>query len=293
MNTSIKFILFCFFSQSFIFSQALTKIKKLDNKLHEISGLANFKDTCLIAHNDGGNAPIIYFLNFQGEIFHEVQVSNAKNIDWEDITIDPNGNIYIADIGNNSNKRKDLCIYKIKSDSLLFLNQIEAEKISFSYADQNDFPPQKDNLNFDAEALAFFQNELYIFTKCRTEPYSGITRVYKLPTEAGTYVLEIFLEIQLKSRRMKLDGVTAADFKSDTLYLMTYSGIEIYSSKENNFVKIKRKSFKKLTQKEALCLVNDVIFIADEKYKSIYDAKLYKLKINHYGLKVHRFGQED
>jgi hypothetical protein len=60
---------------------------------------------------------------------------------------------------------------------------------------------------------------------------------------------------------------------------LTYSGIEIFSFKENKFDKIKRKSFKKLTQKEALCLVNDVIFIADEKYKSIFVAKLYKLKI--------------
>jgi hypothetical protein len=190
MNTWIKIFLTCLFFQSFIFSQTLTKIKKLDNKLHEISGLAKLNDSCLIAHNDGGNKAVLFLLNFEGEIIHEVEISNAKNVDWEDITIDSKGSIYIADIGNNSNKRKDLCIYKIKSDSLLFVNTIKAEKISFSYADQNDFPPQKDNLNFDAEALAFFNEELYIFTKCRTEPYSGITRVYKIPTEAGTYVSE-------------------------------------------------------------------------------------------------------
>lgn len=277
---SLKGLIFftLFFLPFFSFSQNdKTKIK-LSQKLNEISGLIKFNDTCLIAHNDGGNHPILFFLNLNGKIIHELEITNAKNVDWEDITIDPTGNIYIADIGNNSNKRKDLCIYKIKSDSLLYLTKIEAEIILFSYAEQVDFPPVKLYKNFDAEALAYYRDELYIFTKCRTEPYSGITQIYKLPTKPGTYVIEKSGEIQLKSRRMKMDGVTAADFNSDTLYLLTYSGIEVFSYTEDKFHKIKRKSFNKLTQKEALCVINDEIFIADEKFKSIFEAKLYRLK---------------
>jgi sugar lactone lactonase YvrE len=40
------------------------------------------------------------------------------NIDWEDITKDKDGNLYVGDFGNNDNERKDLCIYKIDKKSL-------------------------------------------------------------------------------------------------------------------------------------------------------------------------------
>ena len=34
-----------------------------------------------------------------------------KNVDWEDLTQDDKGYIYIADTGNNNNKRRELDIY--------------------------------------------------------------------------------------------------------------------------------------------------------------------------------------
>ncbi|MFN5417228.1 MAG: hypothetical protein ACK5B9_09240, partial [Flavobacteriia bacterium] len=114
-------------------------------------------DSCLVAINDGGNKPILFVLNFKGEIIHEVNIKDAKNKDWEDLTIDDQGNIYIADIGNNLNQRKDLCIYKVNSDSILFKNELSCEEIIFQYEDQTSFPPNKDQFNFDSEAIAYFQ----------------------------------------------------------------------------------------------------------------------------------------
>ncbi|RYZ83321.1 MAG: hypothetical protein EOP04_20195, partial [Proteobacteria bacterium] len=67
---------------------------------------------------DSGNKNIVYGLNLEGKIAHEITVSNAKNIDWEDLTSDENGNLYVGDFGNNDNTRKDLCIYKIEASSL-------------------------------------------------------------------------------------------------------------------------------------------------------------------------------
>jgi hypothetical protein len=81
---------------------------------------------------------------------------------------------------------------------------------------------------------------------------------------------------------MKLDGVTAADFHKDKCIILTYSGIEVFEFGENKFLKftnLYRNSFLKLTQKEALCVHKNYIYLADEKVKSVFDAKLYKLKI--------------
>jgi hypothetical protein len=66
---------------------------------------------------DSGNANKIYGLN-QRENSKKHHYQNAENIDWEEITKDKEGNLYIGDFGNNENKREDLCIYKIAKDSL-------------------------------------------------------------------------------------------------------------------------------------------------------------------------------
>lgn len=275
----IKAFFCCVFFTSTFFSQSLDKITKLDKKLNEISGLEVLNDSCLLAINDSGNKPVLFVLNLKGKIIHEVKISNATNVDWEDLTIDDKGNIYIADIGNNLNLRKNLCIYKVKADSLLFKTELKAEKISFEYEDQNAFPPDSTNLNFDAEAIACFENELYIFSKCRSIPYSGKSNVYKLSCEAGNQKAHKIHSLQLKNRKMRLDGVTAAEFDGGICYVLTYSGIEVFSFYAGKFVKEKRIKFKILSQKEALCKKGNYLYLADEKVKSVLDPKLYRLKI--------------
>ena len=39
--------------------------------------------------------------------------TNALNIDWEDLTSDSIGNIYIGDFGDNKKERKTYVIYKV------------------------------------------------------------------------------------------------------------------------------------------------------------------------------------
>ena len=69
---------------------------------------------------DSGNANEIYGLNFEnGAIEKTLTIENTENIDWEDITKDKEGNLYIGDFGNNDNERKDLCIYKMDKKSVI------------------------------------------------------------------------------------------------------------------------------------------------------------------------------
>jgi len=280
---STKIFLLVASFQHLAYSQSLEKIAKLDSRLKEISGLTFLNDTVLIAHNDSGNEAVLYFLDLKGKIIHQTLVSNAKNVDWEDISTNGKGTIFIADIGNNANKRKNLKIYCVASDSILYKEETEAKIIELSYEDQKEFPPSHEQLHYDAEALSFYNDSLYIFTKSHSKPFDGLTSCYKLPAKPGTYMLKAIQVIQLKERHESFDSVSAAEILGDKCYLLTYSGIEVFSLNKNpgiqeTFSHEKRISFLKLTQKEALTVNKDFIYIADEHNKTLGGKNLYKLQ---------------
>ena len=140
-------------------------IASLPDALEEVSGIEKTIDTEILwMHNDSGNKPKVYGLNTIGEIVREIRLE-ADNIDWEDITSDTQGNLYIADFGYNKNNRKDLRILKINKSDLLGNNRVIPEIISFSYPKQKKFPPKKKKRFFDAESLVYYNGSLYIFTK--------------------------------------------------------------------------------------------------------------------------------
>ncbi|WP_243389575.1 hypothetical protein [Flavobacterium cyanobacteriorum] len=79
--------------------------------LSEVSGI-EYTGNALWAIEDSGNKNILYRLSDAGEITAQIAIA-CKNKDWEDITSDTEGNLYIGDFGNNDNDRDDLAIYKI------------------------------------------------------------------------------------------------------------------------------------------------------------------------------------
>ena len=123
MKIQIFLIILLFTGNSF--SQKLEKIAKLPDSMKEISGLCFLNDTVLVGHNDSGNEPILYFLNLKGQKIHQVEVLEAKNNDWEDITADGKGHLYIGDIGNNNNSRKKLRIYKVSTWNILKKKEVK------------------------------------------------------------------------------------------------------------------------------------------------------------------------
>jgi hypothetical protein len=166
-------------------AQQLSSITTLDNALKETSGLI-FLDNRLITHNDSGREPALYEIDStSGKITRKVVVSNASNVDWEDICHDGTY-IYIGDIGNNQGTRTDLKIYRLLiSDYLNTTNDtVTVDVISYSYANQTDFTPSEFETNFDAEALIAFNDSLYIFTKNWGNLQSNI---YAIPKKPGTY----------------------------------------------------------------------------------------------------------
>ena len=274
-------IVISFLITIFASAQKIQKVAKLPEIVTESSGLIIYNDSLFITHNDSGDKPMLYFFNKKGKLIHQVIVSNAKNIDWEDITKDDQGNIYIADIGNNSNQRKDLVIYKIKGNNLLKNNVISSESIEISYEEQSDFPPKDEQLNFDAEGLGFHNDSLWILTKCRTIPFEGNTYIYKVPTKTGKYKLKRKTQLFIGKDGFTKDAVTGLDIYNDKLYLLTYNRILIYSIIKNKLEFENQYFTKPYSQKEAVVVKNNnEIYLTDESTKILGGGYLYKLTID-------------
>ena len=276
MKNGIIFLFSCF--SLLAFSQ---KSIILSDELKEISGLQYLNDTLLVAHNDGGNTPMIYFLNpNSGKIIKRVVLKNTKNVDWEDMAM--NGNyLYIGDFGNNNNKRKNLTIYRFSWKDALKQDSISTDLMTIAYADQMAFPPENKALNFDAECLAFADGYLWIFTKNRTEPFDGVSNVYRVKFQENTHaVLKKEYSIKIGSKGWMFDSVTGGDFAYGYFYLTTYNRVLKYLFSEGKFTLVKQYKYNEYNQKEAITVIkDDQIYVANEFQKVLGKQKLYCISL--------------
>lgn len=237
-------------------------------------------DSTIVAVNDGGNEPLLYVLDLKGNIQSVVKVENAKNNDWEDITVDDNY-VYIGDIGNNNNTRKNLVIYKVKITDILDKKTVKPEKITFNYSEQTAFPPERDGRFFDAEALANLDDTLYIFTKNRAKPTNGNCLVYKIPTKPGDYSVSKSAEIFIGKGGFWADALTAADIVDGEFFLMTYNRVIIKKLVDGKFVGEENINFKTFSQKESLVVKSKLeIYVADEKQVMLGGPRMYHIDVN-------------
>ncbi len=90
-------------------------IFNLSDKVDECSGIVASRayPGVFWTHEDGGLSNNLYAVDEKGDFLFKTDVAGAKNVDWEDIAIDDEGFLYIADVGNNKNKREDLLVYKV------------------------------------------------------------------------------------------------------------------------------------------------------------------------------------
>jgi hypothetical protein len=262
-----------------VYSQKL-KSYKLDDELKEISGLESINDTLFLCHNDGGNEPLIYLINQKGKILKTCTIRNAKNTDWEDLTKDDNGNLYIADIGNNANKRKKVRILKVSIDSILRFDAVNAAVFSFSYPDQTEFPPASSELHYDAESISFFKDSLWIFTKCRAIPFDGKSKVYAIhPRDLIDASWEFKGEIIPGTKSWKYDSFTSSTVYRDTFYTLTYNKLMKYRRTTTSFQLVKKKRFLKFNQRESIAITpNGSIFVANEGHWLLGKQRLINYK---------------
>ena len=261
----------------------LNPLAKFPSKIKEVSGMEISKDGKIWVIEDSGNKDKIYRVDRKGDIKESLKIDHAKNQDWEDLTMDIAGNLYIGDFGNNANKRKDLVIYKIPKEEM-DKKEPNADKIEFKYPQQKDFPPRKDSLYFDTEGFFHLNDYLYIFTKNRTRPYSGKTLIYRVPDKEGEYEAEFLGSLFLCADQDHC-SVTSADISPDgrTIALLSYGFVFLitdFSIPDFNKSSIKIIDLNMDTQIESVCFADDkTLLLADEENKH-GGRKLYEFKLN-------------
>lgn len=255
------------------------KIAELPDELQESSALVKYNDV-FISLNDSGNENVLYVFNEKGIILNKCLIKNATNVDWEALVYDGDSTLYIGDIGNNENIRKDQKIYSVSIQKVVSDSITQAEAIGFNYPDQKNFPPEEKNLYYDAETLIYRNDSLFVLTKNRTVPFDGIVKVYGLSTESGNQTPKRYPNINLEASSWIEDSATDGVLYGDLLFLMTYSKVYVFKWDNEGFEKTKTVyNFDFFTQKEGIAVDNEFIYISEENEERLSDATfLYRIK---------------
>jgi len=235
----------------------------IDTKLEEVSAIAVAKNSSLYwVIEDSGHKNNIYGLDKKGMVQKEIQLSNAKNEDWEALTTDAAGNIYVGDFGNNDHNRKTFTIYKVLNTNLE-KNKTEAELINFKLPD--------DIKSLDFEGFFLYNNYFYLFSKDKKE-----TEVFKFKNSAGLHVAKHVTSYKFKGKNNKItdasisaNGKVIALLNHDKVNLLTHFKADAFFSGT-----IKTLPFNHDSQKEGVCFSSaNTLLITDETNKK--DGKIY------------------
>jgi hypothetical protein len=255
----------------------------LPNTIKETSGLIKVDNRLWTLNDSGGKAALYQIDERNGRVIKQLNISKARNTDWEDIAYDDNY-VYIGDIGNNRGNRKDLKIYKILRASLRTAKSVRAEIIYFNYSDQKDFRSRPHKHNYDCEAMVTHNGKLYLFSK---NWGNQKTRLYELSTQAGKHKARYVSTFNIQGM------VTGASLNKemDILLLTTYSSlldVNVWAFTNYNNRNFFRGNAKRLNLKSPLQgQIEGVTFNSNykaylsseafSKYIFSFDAALYEL----------------
>ena len=199
---------------------------QLSPKVNEQSGMVWHKNLFWVI-NDSDCLPELLAYNMKGELKKNIHISNANNIDWEDLAEDDNY-IYVGDFGNNRGARKDLRVLRVlKSD--MKNKEVAVDSITFAWADQKNFEKRNMKHDFDCEAFFAYSDSLYFFTKNWANKKTRLYSMSKLP---GDYKLkpiaEFDTDFMVTGADITNDGKTVAlvGYKNYRTYMMLFTNIE-------------------------------------------------------------------
>jgi hypothetical protein len=182
-------------------------------------------------HPDSMNPPVLHAVDREGRIVARARLTDAENVDWEDIAI-LGEELLVADIGNNLQSRTDLAILRIAEPALDAGTESQPipvlERIEVRYPEQKSFPA--DRPLFDAESLFVFGGRMWIISKQRR---TYRTVLYRVPEGPAGEVreLEPVQELEIGGQGHPYGGmVTAADVDAEQRYLamLTYHALFIF-----------------------------------------------------------------
>ena len=265
--------------------QKIEVVTALPNEIKESSAceISNASDLVWTIE-DQGNENLLFGFNKNGELIRKIRITNIENNDWEDLSSDDQGNLYIGDFGNNDNERQNLAIYKINAADLNKEEVEASEIVQFYYPEQKDFPPKKKDKVFDVESFLVFKNQFYLFTKNRSSDFDGTTSIYRVENNSQTKLPAKKLSEFVTCDNFNHCAVTSAAISPDKkkVALLSSDKVWIFTDfKEDDFFSGNAKTIEleNFTQKEGLCFeTNESVLITDEAEKK-GESFLYRLKL--------------
>lgn len=268
----MKYILYGICSISFTLISAQTEklevIGDVNIDIREVSAAEIISNSPLVwVIEDAGNKTKVFGLSSNGNIEKAIFIEDVENDDWEDLTTDNSGNLYIGDFGNNSEKRKEFSILKIAN----ITTAIEASK-----AARINFTLPKGVKSKDFEAFFLLNSHFYIFSKERKKAF-----FIKVPNRVGNHKAVLVSKYYLKGKDTE---VTSADISEDgkTIVLLNHDRVwKLTNFEGEKFFggKIEEIDLGHNSQKEGICFKSDSeLYITDERKKS-EGGNIYSLKL--------------
>jgi hypothetical protein len=128
--------------------------------------------------SDSGNKPEIVPIRADGSLAwgtKGITIKGAKNNDWEALTGDADGDMVVADVGNNISNRHQLSLYLFKEPKSPLSEVSDFKTISFIWPDQKEFPDP--DLKYDCESIFKIKDKIYLLTKHRRDTFTELWRI--------------------------------------------------------------------------------------------------------------------
>jgi hypothetical protein len=163
-------------------------------------------------HNDGGKSETLFAVTREGKTLSEFKVLGAKIDDWEDIAIDNERHLYIADTGDNNAKRKHVAVYRVDEPD----PASSAGVVRTTHKWQLRWP----NGPVDSEGLFVDGTNGYLVTKVKNDRRAEVYRFHLNDAESQT--LEPFARLTIDS------PVTAADISANGAAVAIVAGTGVF-----------------------------------------------------------------
>jgi len=276
--------------------------KVSDDKLKEASGLAasGISKNVYWSHNDSGDSAVVFAVGSKGEALGRFVLKDCLPVDIEDIAVGAGPKpgisyIYLADIGDNTGKRKVKKIYRFAEPKISDVKKwqllADYDVISFQYPDKK---------KYDAETILLdpFTKDLIVITKRGRKSKELFDHSFILPypqkSDGKMSEVKKSTDIEIPAGLFIGYGITGGDISRDgrQLVLKTYTNIYYWqkavSQSFADFFKEKYTILPYNTQEgqgEAVCFSGDGNYFLTipeeslgEAYLSLYLLKKWKKK---------------
>jgi len=224
-----------------------------DHRIDESSGLAWWHGAFWTLNDSGGAAELYRSETPDFSDVTAFPIPGATNVDWEDLAVHE-GDLIVADIGDNDRLRDDLVLYRVRFDGKA-LTLVAAYDVAYPDAAH------------DAEAVASIDGSLHVITKDRGEG----TLAYRFDgLHAGATNTPVFVgELDLGG-----DQATAAEFDEvrGELLVLSYFGVHHFAPLDLA-AGPKRTTPLFALQVEGLTIAGDLLVITNEQ-EQVYAALL-------------------